>query len=381
MKTSAFTLVAALALLAACQPASRHTTVTGTLTGVESDTLLATYFPVSDLQRRQAKTDTLVLQQGSFSLALDADSIPLEVYLRPLPGNENSPASMKHIGVVAFPGQTVKVEGSLDDYQVTGNEFHKAYQAVKQQRAPYEAQLNAIAQAAMQMQQDDSMTEERMDSLQKLYRPAYESLLNVQKEYIGQHLDEDVSVYLLSNLGSETALEMLPKLGEKAKSGSMSALYKAMEQALEEVKAREEAKKKVSEGAEAPDFTLKDLQGNDLSLSSLRGKYVVLDFWGSWCGWCIKGIPDMKKYYAKYKDRMEILGIDCRDTEEKWKEAVKKYELPWLHVRNAEESDVTVLYAIEGYPTKIVIDPQGKIAKVVVGEDPAFYEYLDKLFK
>ena len=381
MKTSAFTLVAALALLAACQPASRHTTVTGTLTGVESDTLLATYFPVSDLQRRQAKTDTLVLQQGSFSLALDADSIPLEVYLRPLPGNENSPATMKHIGVVAFPGQTVKVEGSLDDYQVTGNEFHKAYQAVKQQRAPYEAQLNAIAQAAMQMQQDGSMTEERMDSLQKLYRPAYESLLNVQKEYIGQHLDEDVSVYLLSNLGSETALEMLPKLGEKAKSGSMSALYKAMEQALEEVKAREEAKKKVSEGAEAPDFTLKDLQGNDLSLSSLRGKYVVLDFWGSWCGWCIKGIPDMKKYYAKYKDRMEILGIDCRDTEEKWKEAVKKYELPWLHVRNAEESDVTVLYAIEGYPTKIVIDPQGKIAKVVVGEDPAFYEYLDKLFK
>ncbi len=381
MKTSAFTLVAALALLAACQPASRHTTVTGTLTGVESDTLLATYFPVSDLQRRQAKTDTLVLQQGSFNLALDADSIPLEVYLRPLPGNENSPATMKHIGVVAFPGQTVKVEGSLDDYQVTGNEFHKAYQAVKQQRAPYEAQLNAIAQAAMQMQQDGSMTEERMDSLQKLYRPAYESLLNVQKEYIGQHLDEDVSVYLLSNLGSETALEMLPKLDEKAKSGSMSALYKAMEQALEEVKAREEAKKKVSEGAEAPDFTLKDLQGNDLSLSSLRGKYVVLDFWGSWCGWCIKGIPDMKKYYAKYKDRMEILGIDCRDTEEKWKEAVKKYELPWLHVRNAEESDVTVLYAIEGYPTKIVIDPQGKIAKVVVGEDPAFYEYLDKLFK
>ena len=288
---------------------------------------------------------------------------------------------MKHIGVVAFPGQTVKVEGSLDDYQVTGNEFHKAYQEVKQQRAPYEVQLNAIAQAAIQMQQDGSMTEERMDSLQKLYQAPYESMLNLQKEYIAQHPDEDVSVYLLSNLGSETALELLPKLGEKAKSGSMAALYKAMEQALEEVKAREEAKKLVSEGAQAPDFTLKDLQGNDLSLSSLRGKYVVLDFWGSWCGWCIKGIPDMKKYYAKYKNRMEILGIDCRDTEEKWKEAVKKHELPWLHVRNDGQPDVTQLYAIEGYPTKIVIDPQGKIAKVVVGEDPAFYEYLDQLFK
>ena len=121
--------------------------------------------------------------------------------------------------------------------------------------------------------------------------------------------------------------------------------------------------------------------GNDLALSSLRGKYVVLDFWGSWCGWCIKGIPDMKKYYAKYKDRMEILGIDCRDTEAKWKAAVEKYELPWLHVRNAGNLDVSKLYGVPGYPTKIVVDPKGKIAKIVVGEDPAFYTYLDELFK
>ena len=78
---------------------------------------------------------------------------------------------------------------------------------------------------------------------------------------------------------------------------------------------------------------------------------------------------------------MEIVGIDCRDTEEKWKKAVQKHELPWLHVRNDETKDVTLQYAIEGYPTKIIIDPEGRIAKVVVGEDPAFYKYLDSLFK
>ena len=87
-----------------------------------------------------------------------------------------------------------------------------------------------------------------------------------------------------------------------------------------EKQAVEVVSQSIAEGQMAPDFTLKDLQGNDLALSSLRGKYVVLDFWGSWCGWCIKGIPDMKKYYDKYKDRMEILGIDCRDTEAKWKQ-------------------------------------------------------------
>ena len=117
-----------------------------------------------------------------------------------------------------------------------------------------------------------------------------------------------------------------------------------MDAQVKKIKARKEAEAKIKEGLPAPDFTLNDLNGQPLALSSLRGKYVVLDFWGSWCGWCIKGIPDMKKYYEKYKGKLEILGIDCRDTEEKWKAAVEKHELPWLHVRNAGDPDVSILH-------------------------------------
>lgn len=132
---------------------------------------------------------------------------------------------------------------------------------------------------------------------------------------------------------------------------------------------------------EAPDFELKDIDGQPLKLSSLRGKYVVLDFWGSWCVWCIKGIPAMKEAYMKHAGKFEILGIDCSDPEEKWKEAVKHYELPWLHVYNPNDSRVLEDYGIEGFPTKIIIDPEGKIVKTIVGEDPAFYTFLDELFK
>ena len=133
----------------------------------------------------------------------------------------------------------------------------------------------------------------------------------------------------------------------------------------------------------APDFELPNLQGATTKLSSLRGKYVVIDFWGSWCIWCIRGIPQMKTYYAKYKDKMEILGVDCRDTEDKWKAAVEEHQLPWLQVRcpNEQLQARAAQYNIEGFPTKVVVDPKGKIAKVVVGEDPAFYTYLDGLFK
>ena len=132
----------------------------------------------------------------------------------------------------------------------------------------------------------------------------------------------------------------------------------------------------------APDFELPDLQGNPLKLSSLRGKYVVLDFWGSWCIWCIRGIPHMKEAYSKYKDKMEILGVDCQDTEEKWKAAVEEHQLPWLQVRCPEDYLQTLgqQYRIQGFPTKVIIDPQGRLVKVVVGEDPAFYTFLDQLF-
>ena len=136
-----------------------------------------------------------------------------------------------------------------------------------------------------------------------------------------------------------------------------------------------------ADGVMAPDFTLNDLNGKPLTLSSLRGKYVVLDFWGSWCVWCIKGFPKMKEYYQKYAGKFEILGIDCNDPEVKWKAAVENYELPWLHVYNPRrEMKVLQQYQIQGFPTKIIVGPDGKIVKTIIGEDPSFYTFLDELF-
>ena len=132
-------------------------------------------------------------------------------------------------------------------------------------------------------------------------------------------------------------------------------------------------------GNVAPDFTLKTIDGKDFSLSSLKGKYVVIDFWGSWCGWCIKGIPEMKKTYDKYKGKIEFVGVDSGDTEEDWKAAVKQHGLPWINVINSEDPNVVALYGVRGFPTKFVIDPEGKVAKQIVGEDPEFYKYIDSI--
>ena len=138
---------------------------------------------------------------------------------------------------------------------------------------------------------------------------------------------------------------------------------------------------KITVGAKAPDFSAMKTDGSVFTLSSLQGKYVVLDFWGSWCKWCIKGFPDMKAAYAKHKDKVEFVGIACRDTEYKWKSATAKYELPWISTLNPAANDLVRVYDVQGFPTKIIIDPQGNIAKIILGEDPAFYTYLDEVLK
>ena len=131
----------------------------------------------------------------------------------------------------------------------------------------------------------------------------------------------------------------------------------------------------------APDFTLKNLEGNNVSLNEFQGSWVVLDFWGSWCKWCIKGIPEMKAAYEAYKDLgFEIIGIDCGDTVETWKGAVERYGLPWVNVYNPEGSPLLKEYGVQGFPTKVIINPEGYIYDIVVGEDPEFYNILKNLF-
>lgn len=134
-----------------------------------------------------------------------------------------------------------------------------------------------------------------------------------------------------------------------------------------------------SEGDVAPDFTLENLNSEKVTLSSLRGKHVVLDFWGTWCGWCVKGIPDMAEYYHKYADKMELVSIDCGDDRETWKSFVAEHKMDWINLVDSEDQ-VRAMYGVEGFPTKLVLDPEGKVIKVVQGEDPAFYTYLDTLF-
>ena len=120
-------------------------------------------------------------------------------------------------------------------------------------------------------------------------------------------------------------------------------------------------KRKISQGSLAPDFTLKDPNGQDCSLSDYRGKYVLLDFWASWCGPCKKAIPTLKKVWNEYRDKgFDIISVSIDDSEKAWKKAVEQEKMPWRQVwRN--KTNVDRVYFVSSIPHLLLIGPDGKI--------------------
>ncbi len=129
----------------------------------------------------------------------------------------------------------------------------------------------------------------------------------------------------------------------------------------------------VAVGKQAPDFTQNDTAGNPVSLSSFRGKYVLLDFWASWCGPCRQENPAVVAAYHKYHDKgFEILGVSLDQKEKPWKDAIYQDHLTWTHVSDLKYWDnaLVKVYGVRGVPQNFLIDPSGKIvARGLRGED------------
>ena len=297
-----------------------------------------------------------------------------------------------HMSVPAIPGETVLFyREATPNTRLAGSQFYLDYNEAEQYiEQPMMDMMNFAGECGRKVQMGTPQ-EEVMKEYEAKYPVLYKNYLDALMGYVKANPDKDAAAALVATIaeaGAETAVEDIEAaaalLTERARGSVAANLYKGILTAAKKER-EEEARQEGMTGSPAPDFTLKDINGKPLALSSLRGKWVIIDFWGAWCKWCIKGVPDMKEYYAKYQDKLEILGVDCNDTVEKWKGAVAQYGLPWLHVYNdmdkEDSNNPLALYGVRGFPTKVIINPEGYVAKIIVGEDPAFYEYLDQVLK
>ena len=277
MNKKTLTALAGAALLCACQPTDNKGRIDLKLTDMKSDTLIIGSCPVSDLNYDKLRRDTILPGQTAYTYVAETDSNAYKVFLL------STKDTSKGLVLALLPGEQIKVTGSIEDWQVEGSELNTAYAPIQKACRPYQEKMDSL----LTMLTDSVYRHE--------YLPTWRQMDSLQADYIRQHPDNDLSLFILAEIRGKWIDELYPTLTERVKKGPFAPIAQAFEEGFQRERIFQENKKKIVEGAEAPDFTLNDLNGQPLTLSSLRGKYVVLDFWGSWCGSCIQDIPSMKK--------------------------------------------------------------------------------------
>lgn len=205
--------------------------------------------------------------------------------------------------------------------------------------------------------------EQKADStfLKTLDKKVNEMQASRRKKIIEFALENPDSYFAMHSLSEanygtkpEVILSVFNKMSEELRlSYDGQSLYKLLN-----------ADKVTALGAAAPDFTQNDVDGKPVSLSDYKGKYVLVEFWASWCSPCRAESPNLLKQYAAYKDQgFEILGVSVDSDKAKWVEAIKKDGLTWPQVSDLKgwESEARKVYGISGVPANFLISPEGKI--------------------
>jgi len=144
------------------------------------------------------------------------------------------------------------------------------------------------------------------------------------------------------------------------------------------------AQKAIEIGKRAPEITMTKADGTAFSLSTLKGKMVLIDFWATWCAPCVEEQPELKALYDTYSDKVknnqfEILGISLDRNKESWQKAIDRFGINWIQISDLKfwKSPVAKLYEVDELPFNIIIDGQGTIlAKNLHGKD--LEEFLKK---
>jgi peroxiredoxin len=130
--------------------------------------------------------------------------------------------------------------------------------------------------------------------------------------------------------------------------------------------------KNIKIGDKYADFSEQNTQGENIKLSDFNGKVVLLEFWGSWCGPCREGNPELAKIYNEFNRKgFEILGVAAETNKEQWLKAIETDKLPWANVTdfNGDKNKAALIYGISYYPANFLIDRNGIIiAKDLRGE-------------
>ncbi|MCD0488622.1 redoxin domain-containing protein [Pedobacter sp. MC2016-14] len=319
--------------------------------------------------------------QFSFKGTIKEDVIP--VYLSML-----TPSSVKERAEDPMAGQAVryfylssgniKVEGdNFKNLIFSGNKEVAAFSKLDSLLQPVQKMSDEAFRQQLKLTMRDEFPGKKealmacmakMDSLNKIEK-------KIESTFLIQHPDALLNIAIIKERAGMAEIDNAGDIGRLAASLSPELRNRPDMMAISK---RMNALASLTIGNPALDFSMPDSTGKSISVSSFRGKYVLVEFWASWCGPCRTQIPHLLKSYAAFKDKnFEILGVSLDSSREKWLKAVHDEKLPWTQICEAKalESKVVSMYGITGIPLNFLLDPNG----VIIAKDLRDEKLAEKL--